>query len=136
MHTLAGTKVPLEDVLDDPFLVERLYDAEDWTARFERLDEMLAARLAEVRPPEPGVTWAWRRLIETGGRTAIGDLAGELSWSRKRIAARFQEEVGVSPKTAARDPSFRAGAAERRALPGARLGADRASSAGTTTNLT
>jgi hypothetical protein len=38
MHTLAGRKVPLDDVLDDPFLVERLYDANDWTARFRILD--------------------------------------------------------------------------------------------------
>jgi AraC-like DNA-binding protein len=62
----------------------------------------LTAQLAEARPPAPGVAWAWRQLVETDGRTAIGDLAGELGWSRKRIVARFREEVGLSPKAAAR----------------------------------
>ena len=102
MHALAGAKVPLEDVLDDPFLVERLYNAGDWAARFELLDETLAGRLAEARPGAPGVTWAWRRLVDTGGTAAIGDLARELGWSRKRIVARFREEIGLSPKAAAR----------------------------------
>jgi AraC-like DNA-binding protein len=102
MHTLARCKVPLEDVLDDPFLVERLHDADDWAVRFRLLDEMLTVRLAEAPPPAAGVTWAWRRLAETDGRMAIGDLAGELGWSRKRIVARFREEIGLSPKAAAR----------------------------------
>jgi AraC-like DNA-binding protein len=102
MHSLACRKVPLEDVLDDPFLVERLYEADDWTVRFRLLDETLTGRLAEARPPAPGVTWAWRRLLETDGRVAIGDLADELGWSRKRIVARFREEIGLSPKAAAR----------------------------------
>jgi AraC-like DNA-binding protein len=102
MYTLAGHKVPLEDVLDEPFLVERLYDADDWKARFELLDETLGRRLAEARPPTSGVAWAWGRLVETGGRIAIGDLAGELGWSRKRIVARFREEIGLPPKAAAR----------------------------------
>jgi AraC-like DNA-binding protein len=102
MHTLAGAKVPLEDVLGDAFLVERLNDADSWTARFELLDETLSARLAESRPPASGVAWAWRRLVETDGRIAIGDLARELGWSRKRIVARFREEIGLSPKAAAR----------------------------------
>jgi AraC-like DNA-binding protein len=102
MHTLAGAKVPLEDVLGDPFLVERLYEADDWTARFRLLDETLTARLAEARPPAPGVAWAWRRLVDTGGSVAIGELAAELGWSRKRIVAQFREGIGLSPKAAAR----------------------------------
>ena len=122
MHTLAGAKVPLEDVLDDPFLVERLYDADDWTARFELLDEMLAMRLADARPPAPGVAWAWRRLVETGGRVAIGDLGGELGWSRKRIVARFREEIGLLTQGGSSRPPVRAGTAERRALAGSPTG--------------
>ena len=102
MHTLARSKVPLEDVLDDPFLAERLHDADDWTVRFKLLDETLTGRLAEAPPPAADVTWAWLRLVETDGRIAIRDLAGELGWSRKRIVARFREEIGLSPKAAAR----------------------------------
>lgn len=102
MHLLARRKVALEDVLDEPFLVERLHDAGDWAARFTLLDELLARRLADTRSPTDGVAWAWQRLVRTGGRARIAFLADELGWSRKRIAARFREEIGVTPKTAAR----------------------------------
>ena len=102
LHTLAGRVIPLEDVLDEPFLVDRLYDAGGWEARFRLLDMLFAKRLADARPPTAGVVWAWRRLLETGGRVAVGALAEELGWSRKRIVARFREEVGLPPKTVAR----------------------------------
>lgn len=102
LHTLAHRKVPLEDVLGEPFLVDRLHDAGGWAARFRLLDCVLLKRLADARPPSPGVVWAWRRLVETDGRVAVGALAGELGWSRKRIVARFREEIGLPPKAVAR----------------------------------
>lgn len=102
LHTLAHRKVPLEDVLDEPSLVDRLHDAGGWAARFALLDAVLTKRLADARPPSPGVVWAWRRLVETDGRLAVGTLAEELGWSRKRIVARFREEVGLPPKAMAR----------------------------------
>jgi transcriptional regulator GlxA family with amidase domain len=46
--------------------------------------------------------WAWRRLVSTHGRVPIGELTGELGWSRKRIVAAFREQVGLPPKTVAR----------------------------------
>jgi AraC-like DNA-binding protein len=102
MHSIARRGVPLDDVLDEPFLAERLHDACDWSERFRLLDGLFAKRLAVARPPTPGVAWAWRRLFETDGRVAIGSLAHELGWSRKRIVARFREEVGLTPKAVAR----------------------------------
>jgi AraC-like DNA-binding protein len=102
LHTLAYRQVPLEDVLDEPFLGERLHDAPGWGARFLLLDGVIARRLADSRPGSPGVLWAWRRLVETSGAVRIGELTQELGWSRKRIAARFREEIGLPPKTAAR----------------------------------
>jgi AraC-like DNA-binding protein len=101
LHELAQRTVPLEDVLDAPFLVERLADARGWDARFALLDDMLAARLANMQPSRE-VAWAWRRLRETHGRVAVGELAAELGWSRKRIVARFRDEIGLPPKAAAR----------------------------------
>ena len=101
LHELAHRTVPLEDVLDEPFLVERLADAPGWDARFELLDATLARRVADFRPSRE-VAWAWRRLRETHGRHAVGALAGELGWSRKRIVSRFRDEVGLPPKAVAR----------------------------------
>ena len=105
MHELAGRVVPLEDVLGEP-LAEHLYECDDWPSRFEFLDEVLARRFASSRPPSPTVVWAWQRLVRSGGRVRIGSLVDELGWSRKRIAARFREEIGLTPKAAARRIRF------------------------------
>jgi len=100
LYELAGLTVPAEEILD-PFLVERLADASDWDIRFALLDAALAPRLADARPSRE-VAWAWQRLRETHGRIAVGELAAELGWSRKRIVARFRDEIGVPPKAVAR----------------------------------
>jgi AraC-like DNA-binding protein len=102
LHELAYRQVPLEDVLDEPFLAERLHDAGTWEARFSLLDHVLARRLALAPSPSSEVVWAWRRLVDSHGAVRIGVIAGELGWSRKRLVARFREEVGLPPKTAAR----------------------------------
>ena len=100
LHEIAHRTVPLEDVLDAPFLVEQLAEA-DWDTRFALLDGTLAPRLAGARP-SPEVAWAWGRLRATHGRVPIGVLAAELGWSRKRIVARFRDEIGLPPKAVAR----------------------------------
>ena len=102
MHLLAQQVVSLEDVLDEPSLADRLHDAGSWADRFRVLDTVIVKRLAEARPPSAGVVWAWGRLLETDGTVAVGTLAEQLGWSRKRIVARFREEVGLPPKTVAR----------------------------------
>jgi AraC-like DNA-binding protein len=100
LHELAGLTVPTEEILD-PFLVERLAEASDWDARFALLDAVLAPALADARPSRE-VAWAWQRLREKHGRVAVGELAAELGWSRKRIVARFRDEIGLPPKAVAR----------------------------------
>jgi AraC-like DNA-binding protein len=102
LHELAESQVPLEYVFDAPLLVERLHDAEDWDGRFRLLDEIFARRLAETAPGSPEVAWAWQRLVETKGAVRIGELTRQLGWSRKRIVARFREEIGLPPKQVAR----------------------------------
>ncbi len=101
LHELANRTVPLEEILDAPFLVERLAAAPDWDSRFSLLDETLGPRLDDARCSRE-VGWAWRQLRATHGRVAIGTLAAELGWSRKRIVARFRDEVGLPPKSVAR----------------------------------
>jgi AraC-like DNA-binding protein len=100
LHELAERQVPLEAVLDEPFLAERLHDAASWEARFRLLDDVLARRLAGS--PLSETAWAWMRLVESNGAVPVGELARELGWSRKRIVARFREEIGLPPKRAAK----------------------------------
>jgi AraC-like DNA-binding protein len=102
LRELAYRQVPLEDVFDEPFLVERLHDAGDWDARFRLLDEVLAKRLRHARPPSRDLLWAWQRLVESHGVVRVGELADALGWSRKRLVARFREEIGLPPKAVAR----------------------------------
>jgi AraC-like DNA-binding protein len=101
LHELAETTVPLDEVLDAE-LVERLETARGWDERFALLDAELGRRLADARPASPEVAWAWERLCERHGNVPVGSLSAELGWSRKRLAARFRDEIGLAPKAAAR----------------------------------
>jgi AraC-like DNA-binding protein len=109
MHTLARRVVELDDLLGagGSHLAERLHDAADRRTRFGILDSVVRTRLAKAAEPTPEVAWAWRRLVATAGRARAGALAQELGWSRKRLALRFREEVGLPPKTCARILRFR-----------------------------
>jgi AraC-like DNA-binding protein len=100
LHELAHRTVPVEEILD-PFLVERLAGAAAWDDRFALLDDVLSSRLADAHHSRE-IAWAWGRLRETHGRVAIGELAAELGWSRKRIVSRFRDEIGLPPKAVAR----------------------------------
>jgi AraC-like DNA-binding protein len=63
------------------------------------LDGMVDAPVAE---PPADVVWAWRRLISSGGNLAVGELARELGWSRRRFGEHFRREIGLPPKVAGR----------------------------------
>jgi AraC-like DNA-binding protein len=103
MHAIAGRTLPLDALLGgSDLLVEQLYEADSWDARFDLLDLELSRRFDAARPPTPGVRWAWGRLRETRGRATVGPLAEELGWSRRRLVARFREEIGLPPKAVAR----------------------------------
>ena len=88
-------------------LEERLDAAPGWEARFALLDALLARRLTATAAPPPDLLRAWSRLQATGGSVRIGALAAELGCSRRHLAARFREHVGVPPKTIGRILRFR-----------------------------
>jgi AraC-like DNA-binding protein len=102
LDELAYTQVGLEDLLDEPTLAERLADAPSWESRFRLLDALFARRVA----PPTEVDWAWRAIVASGGTKRVGAVAEALGWSRKRLASRFREEVGVPAKTLARIVRF------------------------------
>jgi AraC-like DNA-binding protein len=59
-------------------------------------------RLERGPAPSPAVAWAFERLRATAGSAPVGDLAVELGWSRRHLAAMFREQVGLPPKSVAR----------------------------------
>ena len=123
MHELARRVVSLEDVLgrEAGLLEERLFAAPTWEGRFEIVEGALARRFERAEPPPPDVEWAWRRVRSAGGRLRVETLAAELGCSRKHLAARFREYVGLPPKLFARLVRFRHAAELLEASPHAGL---------------
>jgi AraC-like DNA-binding protein len=87
-------------------LRERLIDKQDWESRFRIVDTFIARRLAQAKPASPAVAWSWQQLQRTGGAVTVNDLADRVGWSRKHLATRFREQVGLAPKVAGRVMRF------------------------------
>lgn len=88
-----------------PLPFDRLYDAvagaTSWDARFELLDEALLELSAAGGGVRSELTWAWQRLHRNPSQR-IADLADEIGWSRRHLAATFTAEYGLGPKQVAR----------------------------------
>ncbi|EHH10413.1 AraC family transcriptional regulator [Mesorhizobium amorphae] len=108
MSELTDRMVGLDDVLglEGNTLRERLGDARDWSARFAIAESFVAARLASTDPMQAEIGWAYDSIIASGGRTRVATLAGRLGWSRKHLARKFSDAVGVGPKTLSRIVRF------------------------------
>jgi AraC-like DNA-binding protein len=104
LDALSGRTVDLVDVLgaDGRRLAEQLREAPTWRQRFALLDRFLLRRQARGPRPSPEVGWAWERLVATGGAVPVRRIAEEVGWSHKHLIARFRQQVGLRPKTAAR----------------------------------
>ncbi|MFI7544217.1 helix-turn-helix domain-containing protein [Actinoplanes sp. NPDC049599] len=103
---LAGLDLELADLLGAAGverLRARLLAAPTWPARFAALDTALTdlarSHDAEVHPE---VAYAFRRLLSTGGRLPVRELAGETGWSPRHLTDRFRLETGLRVKEAAR----------------------------------
>ena len=103
MHLIANAALDLE--LIDPalarVLVSRIGAASSWTDRFAAMETLIAERVAEAETPVP-IGSAWRMLVATDGRIALGSLASEMDCSHRTLIARFRTCVGFPPKTIAR----------------------------------
>jgi AraC-like DNA-binding protein len=104
MEELSGQTVDLVEVLGAAGrrLAEQLRETSSWRRRFALMDQFLLWRLDRGPRPSPEVAWAWERLVATGGAVPIGRIADEVGWSHKHLIARFKQQVGLRPKTAAR----------------------------------
>ncbi|TGV74811.1 AraC family transcriptional regulator [Mesorhizobium sp. M00.F.Ca.ET.149.01.1.1] len=104
MSELRDRMVGLDDALgfDGRALRERLGEASDWDTRFDIAEGFISRRVAEAHALSPEIAWAYRTVIASGGRIRIAALAGEISWSRKHLAAKFTGAIGIGPKTLSR----------------------------------
>lgn len=102
LPAITGRMVDLAELFgaEGRALTERIGNARFWQARLDLLEGFVAARL--IHAPTPAIAFAWRRLGASGGTARIGELASEIGWSRKHLAARFRAEIGLGPKTVAR----------------------------------
>ncbi|TPI16036.1 helix-turn-helix transcriptional regulator [Mesorhizobium sp. B4-1-3] len=108
MSELRDRMVGLDDALgfDGIVLREQLGEASDWHKRFDIAEGYITRRLAQARALSPEVAWAYRTVVASGGRTRISALAGEIGWSRKHLAAKFTDAIGIGPKTLSRIVRF------------------------------
>ncbi|EDY42273.1 helix-turn-helix domain-containing protein [Streptomyces sp. SPB074] len=83
-------------------LAEALAELPDWPARFALLDRTLPAWLDAGPAWSPRVEYAWRLLERSGGRVPVRRLAAEVGWSERQTQSRFREQIGLTPKAAAR----------------------------------
>ncbi|TDD33563.1 AraC family transcriptional regulator [Actinomadura sp. KC06] len=101
---LDGAVVALDDLWgpDASRLGERLSETPSWDERFALMDAFLARRRETGTPVDPEVAWAWDRMVGGRGLVRVDELAAEVGWSRKRLWSRFQSQIGLPPKRAAR----------------------------------
>ncbi|WP_434967395.1 helix-turn-helix domain-containing protein [Janibacter indicus] len=101
---LAGTAVDLAALVgpDAARLHERLSETDGWEGRFALVTDALFARREPRRRPQPEVEHAWRLLQRTAGRAPVHEVAREVGWSTRHLAARFRAEYGHALKTTAR----------------------------------
>jgi AraC-like DNA-binding protein len=88
-------------------LIERLVSARTWGERFAVLRATLARQMARGPQPTPAVAWVWKQLCATHGSTRIDQLVHSTGLSHRHLAARFREEVGMTPKAFARVLRFK-----------------------------
>ncbi|MGW7572675.1 helix-turn-helix domain-containing protein [Streptomyces sp. NPDC054765] len=106
---LADLDLPADAVLGRPGadIGERLRTARSWPERFALLDTYLLSCLSGAPRgsglgPAPEAVRAWRLLARSGGAAPVAALAADVGWSPRHLTARFRQETGLTPKTAAR----------------------------------
>lgn len=104
MYHLADTAVELPDLLgsraDD--LAGVLAATPTWPERFTLLDTVLTQWSGGGPAHAPRVAWAWQELVRTAGTITIPALARAVGLSQRQLESRFREQIGLTPKTAAR----------------------------------
>lgn len=83
-------------------LAEAVREAPTWTRRFAVLDRFLLDAAERGRGPSPEVAHAWEAMVAQRGSVQISGLARTVGRSHQHLIRRFTEQVGLTPKKAAR----------------------------------
>ncbi len=104
LSELEGAVLSLEDLFgaDGRALAERVRSAAGWDERFDLVERFLLRRVGSGPTPTPAVAWAWQRLRSSAGKCRVEQLAADIGCSRRYLLRRFDAEVGLGPKSAAR----------------------------------
>jgi len=108
MRELSSRMVGLDDLADREIteLRRRLEDTDDWNDRLDLAETFVLERLRRGPELSRGVVSAYRELAFCHGNIRIEAIATRLGWSRKHLSQRFQDEIGLSPKSLARIMRF------------------------------
>jgi AraC-like DNA-binding protein len=108
MDLLTDRTLALEDV-DSRFsrLLTGHADAtHDWAARFDIVENIIAARLASAPSPPAGLLHSWRLLQKSPNLVDLARLPEEFGCSRRHLIAQFHKYFGMAPKMIARISRF------------------------------
>lgn len=116
---LARRVLPVGDVAPTlaGSLPDRLAAAGSWGERLALVEDAVLRLAAVGREPEPVVTWMWDRIQASGGQVRIGELIDQTDWSGRHATARFHDQIGLTPKSAAAVVRFEHAAADLGRLP-------------------
>jgi len=104
---LANRCVALDEILGHgaETLMDQLSSVATPSRRVALVEATLVERFGAAPILSPEVVWVWGTLCSQP-LAQIADLAAEVGWSRTRLAARFSEQIGISPKRFARIVRF------------------------------
>jgi len=108
MDLLTDRTVELEDV-DGRFarlLITHAETTRDWAARFDIVENLIAARLASAPSPPAGLLHSWRMLQGSPNHVDLARLPEEFGCSRRHLIAQFHTYFGMTPKMIARISRF------------------------------
>ena len=108
MHELSGRAHALADLLPPRHrhLLHRLPELDGWDERFDLVDAVLLDCVRAARADTRVVSWAVRRIVESGGTVDMASLCRQTGYSRKHVIALFHRQVGLPPKLLARIVRF------------------------------
>lgn len=100
MHELTNRTIPFEALWGHlaTELIDRLFHAASWGARFDLLDQFFFERMKRAKEIPKGIAWAWRHVDQVD----VATIAATLGISRKHLVTLFRQYVGLTPKVTAR----------------------------------